>query len=1066
MRAACFALLCLALAGESPKGYCRFPALHGDTVVFTAEGDLWTVPASGGVARRLTAHPGEEVRASISPDGRTVAFTASYDGVSEVYAMPLAGGLPRRLTWEGGGAAVVGWTPEGRVLFASRNASTLPDTQLHTVDPATGRRAAVPLSQAFEGTYLEGGRLVFARVTQNSATKRYRGGTAPNLWRWDGGSAEAVPLTADFPGTSRRPMAWRGRVAFLSDRDGTVNLWSMDAAGRDLRQHTFHQGWDIGGASISGDRVVYQLGADLRVADLARGTDAPLDVRLSTDLDHTREKWIRNPMEWVTAARLSPSGDRVALTARGQAFVVPAGQGRLVEAGRGSGVRYRDARFMPDGKQLLALSDEGGEVEAWTLPANGVGPRTQVTKGATVLRWEAVPSPDGAWIAHRDKDHHLWLTERATGKQTKVASSAMWDILDLAWSPDAQWLAFAMAGENGFLRLHLHHVPTGTTRALTSDRYDSRHPAWSPDGAWLYFLSERHLQSLVRAPWGPRNPEPFFDRPSKVYQVALRKGLRSPFAPSDELAGDAAAEKKEDRKAPPKVEIDWDGLESRVAEVPLPPGNYSDLATDGKRLYVLAAETTVERKRSLRSLPVENRNPQPETLAEDVRSYELSADCRKLLVWKGADLLVFDAGTKPDPAKALVNLKDWAFPMNPREEWRQMFAEAWRLHRDYFYDRKMHGLDWPAMRAKYQPLADRVTDRAELSDVLAQMMGELSALHTFVRGGDLRQGPDRAEVGALGAVLEPVEGGFRVARIHPSDPDLPELRSPLARPGADLREGDVIEAVNGLPAASVPDLRALLRHQAGKQVLVRVRGKDGAGRDAIVVPMTQAQEAALRYHGWELERRNRVEQAGGGALGYVHLRAMGPDDIAQWARDFYPVARRQGLIVDVRHNSGGNIDSWILEKLLRRAWFYWQPRVGLPYWNMQDAFRGHVVVLCDANTASDGEAFAEGFRRLGLGKVIGTRTWGGEIWLSSSNFLVDRGIATAAETGVYGPEGAWLIEGHGVEPDQMVDNLPHATYRGADAQLDAAIAHLKALIAKDPRPVPQAPPHPDLRWPK
>jgi tricorn protease len=276
----------------------------------------------------------------------------------------------------------------------------------------------------------------------------------------------------------------------------------------------------------------------------------------------------------------------------------------------------------------------------------------------------------------------------------------------------------------------------------------------------------------------------------------------------------------------------------------------------------------------------------------------------------------------------------------------------------------------------------------------------------------------------------------------------------------------VIEAVNGLPAASVPDLRALLRHQAGKQVLVRVRGKDGAGRDAIVVPMTQAQEAALRYHGWELERRNRVEQAGGGALGYVHLRAMGPDDIAQWARDFYPVARRQGLIVDVRHNSGGNIDSWILEKLLRRAWFYWQPRVGLPYWNMQDAFRGHVVVLCDANTASDGEAFAEGFRRLGLGKVIGTRTWGGEIWLSSSNFLVDRGIATAAETGVYGPEGAWLIEGHGVEPDQMVDNLPHATYRGADAQLDAAIAHLKALIAKDPRPVPQAPPHPDLRWPK
>lgn len=1068
MRAALFATVCLAAflpaSAQSPQGYYRSPAIHHDTVVFTAEGDLWTVPVGGGQARRLTSHAGEEYRAAISPDGRTVAFTASYEGVSEVYAMPLGGGLPRRLTYEGGGAGVVGWTPEGRVLYASRSGSTLPDTQLRTLDPATGRSEAVPLSQAFEGAFDARHRLYFARVNQNSATRRYKGGTAPHLWRWDGGGREALPLTADFPGSSRTPMLWGARVAFLSDRDGTLNLWSMDGNGKELRQHTFHKGWDIGGASISGDRVVYQLGADLRVADLAQGTDAALSIQLSTDLDQMRERWVKNPMEWIATARLSPGGDRVVLTARGQLFVAPVGAGRLVEASRAPGVRYRDGRFMPDGKSLLALSDESGEVEAWTLPANGVGGRTRLTTDGKVLRWSALPSPDGAWLATRDKDHELWLLNRATGRQAKVATSPQGDIEDLAWSPDGAYLAFVMAAENSFSRIHIHQPATGETKVLTSDRFDSRGPVWSPDGKWLYFLSDRSLQSLVRAPWGNRNPEPFFDRQTKVYQVALAKGLRSPFAPADELH--EVKEEKKDGKAPVKVEIAWEGLAARITDVPLPPGNYSELDTDGKRLFVLSAETTVERKRALRSLAIDSKNPQPETVLEDVKGYDLSADGKKLLAWKGNDLLVFDASAKPDPVKSLVNLKDWAFPLDPKEEWRQMFTEAWRLHRDYFYDRGMHRLDWPALRAKYLPLVDRVTDRAELNDILFQMMGELSALHTFVRGGDARPSPDRAEVGALGAVLEPAEGGFRVARIYAADPDLPELRAPLARPGAEVAEGEVIESVNGAAAAGLPDLRALLRNQAGKQVLLRIRSKAGTTRDAIVVPQTQAQEADLRYHAWELERRHRVEQAGAGALGYVHLRAMGPEDIAQWARDFYPVVDRQGLILDVRHNRGGNIDSWILEKLLRKAWFYWQPRLGQPYWNMQDAFRGHLVVLCDEYTASDGEAFAEGFRRLGLGKLIGTRTWGGEIWLSSSNILVDRGIASAAETGVYGPEGAWLIEGHGVEPDLIVDNLPHATFGGADAQLDAAIAHLKALIAKDPRPVPKAPAYPDMRWPK
>ncbi len=393
-----------------------------------------------------------------------------------------------------------------------------------------------------------------------------------------------------------------------------------------------------------------------------------------------------------------------------------------------------------------------------------------------------------------------------------------------------------------------------------------------------------------------------------------------------------------------------------------------------------------------------------------------------------------------------------------------MFADAWRLERDYFYDRHMHGLDWKAVRAKYEPLVERVTEREELNDLLAQMVGELSALHIFVHGGDVRETPDPVTMGALGAVLERDDkaGGVVVKHIYRHDPDLPGEAAPLARPGVEVQEGDVITMVDGVDVLAAPDLGALLREKANRQMLVRVKqAKDGKTRDVLVKPMTTGEEASLRYAEWELTRRQKVEQAGGGRIGYLHLRAMGSGDMEQWERDYYPVFDRQGLIIDVRHNRGGNIDSWLLGKLLRKAWFYWQPRVGEPMWNMQYAFRGHIVVLVDEATASDGEAFAEGFRRLGLGKVIGTRTWGGEIWLSASNVLVDRGIATAAETGVYGPERQWLIEGHGVEPDIVVDNLPHETFTGRDAQLEAALKHLEALIQADPRPVPAAPPYPN-----
>jgi tricorn protease len=1098
----------------SETGYYRYPAIRGDTIVFTAEGDLWRVGIQGGVAQRMTSHLGEESAAAFSADGQWLAYSAEYEGAREVYLMPAGCGLPKRLTFEGESTLVAGWTPDGKVLYSTRHSSTLPDWQLATVDPKTGATALLPLSQASDGAFDPAGKtLYFTRQHfQGSSTKRYQGGTAQNLWKYTLGAAEAVPLTADFPGTSKGPMWWRDRIYFLSDRDGTMNVWSMDPEGRNLRQHTHQRGWDIKWASLSEGRVAYQVGADLRVYDIASEKDSVVPIRLASDFDQERERWVKKPMEFVTSAHLSPDGDRVVMTARGQVFVAPEGQGRFVQATREQRVRFRQARFLPDGKTLLALSDRTGELEFEKVPANGVGEPEPLTKDGKVFRMDALPSPDGKWVVYQDKNLELWLLNIETKKNQSIATSKVEEFADFRWSPDSQWLAYVALADNLYSRIRIYNVKDGTTTDLTSDRVNSSSPFWSPDGRWIYFLSERHIQSVVPSPWGPRAPEPFYNEAVKLYLVSLVKDGRSPFEPKDELHPvekqkdknkekntdkDEDKEKKKekekdtemtqgpgsapaagpaqagsDTEGPDKtsgkisetnkavvVKIDWEGIQSRVFEVPVPPGNYHELTLNDKHLYWLERGLGREAKPKLKTVETTNDDPKVKTLAEDIKRYELSADGKKLLIVKGDDFYIVSAGGEVKLEKS-VDLKNWTFPLKPRDEWRQMFVESWRLMRDYFYDRNMHGVDWPGIRDKYLPLASRVTDRAELSDLIADMVGELSALHIFVTGGDFREGLDPVKPAGLGAVLvrDEVQCGYRIERIYKSDPDYPETCSPLARPTVDVREGAVILSINGVPALSAPDASALLRNQAGRQVLLSVKpGETNTPKDVVVVPLTVEKEADLRYSDWEYSRRLKVEEWGKGEIGYVHLRAMGANDIAAWAKNFYPVFNRKGLIVDVRHNRGGNIDSWILEKLLRKAWFYWQPRVGSPIWNMQYAFRGHVVALCDEHTASDGEAFSEGFKRLSLGKVIGTRTWGGEIWLSFDNVLVDRGIASAAETGVYGPEGKWLIEGHGVDPDIVVDNLPHATFMGEDGQLKAAVEYLREQIRLNPVTVPPPP---------
>ncbi len=1064
----------LALVGiaaeASTIGWYRQPALRGDLVVFTAEGDLWRVGVAGGEAQRLTSHPGMEVGAAITPDGAAVVFTAEYDGPAELYAMPSDGGQPRRLTWDGERPIVREFHPDGRAIVASRRHSELPDVQLSLLDVATGARERVPLSQASEGTVLADGTWVFTRRDfQGSHTRRYVGGTNQDLWSWKAGS-EAKPLTANFRGTSKSPMAVPGGLAFVTDRDGGMDVWFMKVDGSGLKPLTQHGDLEVRGAVTDGTRIVYQLGADLRLLDVASGVDQAIPIVLVSDLDQMRPRDVVDPVSWTSGMALSPDGSQVAAVARGLPFTLPVDGGRIALLAADEGVRWREVAYGPDGTSVFSFSDATGEVELHRLDPRGMAPPKQITRGGNILRTSLTVAPAGDLVAFTDLDWNLTVVNTQTNQVTLVEPNVWGPPTGMTFSPDGRWLAYVAPTANTYGVIRLWSLDSPTPLDVTSDRANAYAPSFNAAGDILYFLSDQNLVSIVSSPWGLWQPEPFLDHTVGVFGTRLTAKATWPWRkrwetdtkePEPAKEDDKKDDKKKDKPTPP-IQVEGVGLRERTDRVPLPWGNYGAMMLGNEHLWVSAREAAEGSPTRLLATSIGD-EPELKEVTSGIDGWELSADRKKLFLAKGSEWFVADAATDlGDLAKAKVPTSGWQLSVTPRIEWRQMFREAWRLERDYFYDPNLHHVDWPAVLKRFTPLVDRVTDRAELSDLLAQMVAELSALHIFVQGGDLRSGPDRVGIGAIGAELAPAASGFRVVRKFAGDPTYVGEHGPASREGVDLREGDVIEAFDGVAATTRPDAGAFFRGKV--DVPVRLTVRRGAKRhDTMVVPWSVGAEADLRYDDWEESRRQWVETKGGGRIGYVHLRAMGRDNWTEWVRGFFPVFHRQGLIVDVRHNRGGNIDSWILEKLIRPAWFYWQGRTGEPTWNMQYAFRGHLAVLIDGHTASDGEAFTAGVQRNELGKVFGTRTWGGGIWLSFDNWLVDRGIASAAEYGVYGPEGRWLIEMDGVDPDVVVDTPPDRAYAGEDRVLDAALSWLDAEIARDPRLVPPAPPSPDKR---
>ncbi|WP_222708388.1 S41 family peptidase [Alkalisalibacterium limincola] len=755
------ALLSLLLAVPAPAtastGYYRDPAPHGQQLVFASEGDLWIAPLAGGSARRLTSTRGAAAQPVVSPDGRWLAFAADYDGATEAYVMPLAGGEPRRLSFEGGRVLVTGWSPDGEVVYATDNRSG-PSWAwvLRAVDPATLVRRELPLMDAREAAFDDGGRVFLTRfglaVTADNV-REYRGGAMAQLWRFDPASgAEAVRLAADHAGNLERPMWWQGHLYALSDASGAWNLWRFDAEGRGGEQLTFHEAFEVRAPRLQQGRISYQLGADIAVYDIASGSDAVVPLQLAGDRSRSRERWLSEPLKFLDGMDFGPDGERVALTARGQVALAGVGARRRVELPLDSSRRARGAVLSPDGEWVYAVVDADATQAIWRFRADGSGRGEALTDDLPSHRQRLVVSPDGRHLAHDDRRGQLWLLDVSTRRNRVIDDSAGSGYGEIVFSPDSRHLAFVRPHHpRGRGQLTLYTLADGRVQALTSERYDSFAPAFSPDQQWLYFLSNRNFEATPGAPWGDRNMGPMFDRRARIYALALQPGNRFRLQPRDELAdsGAAGGDGDGDDKAAPRA-IAREGLADRLFEAALPAGNYRALTANKHRLFVLDQASGSGNEPALKTVALAPDVPKLETFAEGVAHYQLSGDGEKLFYRRsgdnGAMHIVPAAAKVPDDLSThQVRVGDWRLAVQPAAEWRQMFDDAWRMQREFLFDPGMRGQDWDAVRARYRPLVERVGDRAELDDLLGQMVAELGVLHSQVRGGEYREDPERAQ---------------------------------------------------------------------------------------------------------------------------------------------------------------------------------------------------------------------------------------------------------------------------------------------------------------------------------
>ena len=1091
------ALLVMAagMADAQDQGFLRYPDVYGDKVVFSSEGDLWIAPLEEGIARRLTTHDGEERYGKFSNHGKWIAYSAHYEGNLDVYVIPAEGGEPKRLTFHPGSDNVSGWTPQGRIMYRSVSFNGLYDYQLFTVSREGDYSQSLGLDKAALASFSpEGNKVAYTRIFRNNATwKHYKGGLADQIWVADLKSKKfgKAPIST-YTGHNSYPMWIGDRIYFISDSTGRKNIWSMNPEGGDQRQHTFHKDYDARWPSEGTGFIVYQVAMDIWKFEVSTGKYLKINIKLPSERLRARTRII-DPSGYIDGWDLSADGKWIVIAARGQLFTAPTKSREAVIRRLTDSYSCRSKHpFFIEGK-VIALTDKSGEDEFHLFDPFLKEKPKQISSGNKVWRYAGIPSPDGKWVAFSDGNLDLWLMEAETGKTLKVTQSEVWEIRNYEWSPDSRYLAYTGWINWDILSVNIYDVEKKKDHLISNPMYSCYSPSWDPKGKYLYYAGTTNFNAL-RGFYGAQF---VYYQPDKLYMTLLNKEAENPFAPEKELLERPKDENKEEEKDKDKdkdkgkdekkkdeeaekeeekleVKIDWEGIETRVIEIPVDPGYYWGLTGAEEMLYYLSWQPTgtmsgddEDDKASLNLYNFDKRKNY--TVAGGIDGYDVSDDRKIVVAQMDSRFIRMEAGATElpkgegddDPA---VKLSGWSVKLEPRDEWKQMFYEAWRIQRDFFYDEKMHGVDWPQVYEHYKPLIDRISTRAELNDLIGEMIGELNAGHAYIFGGDIHQ-PRQISVGLLGADISRHSSGyFRIDKIFASDKTHDKWVSPLAEPSVGAKEGDYIIAIDGVPTNSVSDYLELLQDKAGKQVILTLNSKptDKEARDVLVEPV--GGEYSMRYRDWVEGRRKYVEEKSGGKIGYVHMSDMMSQGLWQFGQQFYPQVNNPGMILDVRHNGGGNVATMLLAQLNREVWSIGRPRHGGTYTRPSSAFSGHYAIVCDAETGSDGETFTKGAQMLGLGKVFGKRTWGGWVGIRSDKPLNDRVWFTSPEFSGWGAigddKGQWLIEGPGVYPDVEVENDPGSVLAGKDPQLDAAIEHLLKEIKDNPKKLPEEPPIP------
>ena len=1067
-----FAGLASPAAAQVDARMFREPAVSADKIAFIYAGDIWLVPKTGGTAVRLSSPLGEESFPRFSPDGTKLAYSADYDGNTDVYVVPVAGGEPVRLTHHPMPDRVIGWHPDGtRVLFASsRESGRQRYNQFYLVGITGGLPEKLPVPYGeFGALSPDGARFVYMPVSQDFRNwKRYRGGWAPDIWLFDLKTFASRNVTNN-PANDAQPMWYRNQIYFISDRgpEQRNNIWVEDLSNGAVRQVTKYTDFDITFPSIGPDAIVFERGGRLHLLNLPSEKVTDLDIRVVTDRTTLRARTV-SADDLVTAASVSPTGKRVAFAARGDVVTVPAEKGATINLTQSSGVADRMPRWSPDGRTLAYWSDRSGEYELTLRDAEGAGTERKVTSLGPGYRYAPSWAPDSKKIAFIDQAMRIRLYDDKTGKVSDVDRSLDWisddELYDFRfrWSADSRWVAYARPASTSNHAIFLFDTRDGKLTQATSGYLNDTSPAFDPDGKYLFYLSDRAFDPV----YGSFDNSWTYANPTQIVAVPLRRDVKSPLAARNDAEPDPAAkkpepEKKDDARAatpapPANVDIDLDRFEARSIVMPLASGRYADLyAVKGKLLYRRQPRAGVRSEKSEVAY-FDLEELEEKVILEDADSFEPTFDGKKLLARQKKKYAVVDVKEKQKFEKPL-NLADIEVPVDPRAEWRQIFTDAFRFERDYFYDPNMHGVDWNAMRTRYEALLKDAVTRWDVDWILGQFIGELNASHTYHGGGDLEKGPAKS-TGMLGVDWEVAGGAYRIKKIIRGGPWDTIVRSPLDEPGVDVKEGDYVLAVNGRPLDTKTDPWTGFDGLGKKTVVLTVNSTPSLtnARQAVVTCLED--EVELRFRAWIEERRQIVDKATGGRAGYIYVQSTGVDAQNELMRQFMAQWKKDGLIIDERWNSGGQIPDRFIELLHRPIVAYWAVRDAPAQQWPPIAHRGAQVMLINGWSGSGGDAFPFYFRQAGLGPLIGTRTWGGLIGLSGTPDLVDGGGVTVPTFRMFDPAGKWFAEGHGVDPDIVVPEDPTALAKGADPQLQRAIDEVQKRMATQPKQ-PARPPY-------